>query len=281
MKCPKCGHKVDYRKMRCPHCGASLKVEREATRLKRFGALAVVAILLAGSIVFVIGARGLEGNPFRSGNQMLESAARANSNESTASVSSASTESAVSTPEETDAEGSISSETENTKSATEELTAELTDDHDIMDLSGYAKAAVKSAEATSVMPANDGSNIYRAESACDGDEVTSWQEGERGDGIGSTLTMHLDREYSIRYLILKLGNWRSDNLYQANNRPQTLSIMMGDESVQVTFPDEKKAFCVKLSRDVKASDVTFRVDSVYSGTKYDDTCIAEIEVDGF
>lgn len=276
MKCPKCGRKVDDKRKRCPYCGQSLEVEREAHRLKRFGALAVVAILLAGSIVFIIAAKGLTGNPFSEGNEMLSSAAQAESEEIAADSSSS--DAAADTGETTT---SSSSETGGTDTAEEPLTAELTEDQEITDLAGYSSVTVSSAEATSVMTANDGSNTYRAASAADGDETTSWQEGESGSGIGTTLTLHFDREYSVRYLVMKLGNWRSDSLYTENNRPKTLTIMFGDESVQVTFPDEKKEVCVTLSRDVKASDVTFRVDDVYAGSEYDDTCIAEIDVRGY
>ena len=95
------------------------------------------------------------------------------------------------------------------------------------------------------------------------------------------MSLHFDREYRVRYIVMKLGNWRSDNLYRENNRPKTLSLMFGEESVQVTVPDEKKEVCVTLSRDVKASDMTVRIDDVYSGSKYDDTCIAEISVRGY
>lgn len=278
MKCPKCGRKVDDNRKRCPYCGQSLKVEREARRLKRFGALAIVAILLAGAAAFVIAARGLEGNPFRSGNQMLSAAVQSDSSGSgTVSVSGTSD----AAPQEQQSIGGESAKSTSAEETQEKLTAELTEDQEITDLAGYSDVTVKSADATSVMPANDGSNIYRAESAADGDEKTSWQEGEQGDGIGSTLTLHFDREYSVRYLVMKLGNWRSDSLYEENNRPKTLSIMLGEESVQVTVPDEKKEVCVTLSRDVKASDVTLRVDDVYKGSKYDDTCIAEISVRGY
>jgi hypothetical protein len=280
MKCPKCGRNVNKNRKRCPYCGQNLEVEREAHRLKHIGALAIVAILLAGSAVFVVAARGLEGNPFSSGNQMLSSAVSAGSDdEATASVSSGSGETVQ---EEQSIGGEIAASSEEKSSdETDKLTAELTEDQEITDLSGYSPVTVKSAEATSVMPANDGSNIYRAESAVDGDEKTSWQEGESGDGIGSTLTLHFDREYSVRYVVMKLGNWRSDSLYEENNRPKTLSIMFGEESVQVTVPDEKKEVCVTLSKDVKASDMTLRIDDVYSGSKYDDTCIAEISVRGY
>lgn len=279
MKCPKCGRNVSNNRKRCPYCGQNLEAEREAHRLKRFGALAIVAILLAGSTAFVAAARGLEGNPFRSGNQMLSSAVRSESREETASVSSSSDK--VQEGQSIGEASAAASSEETGPEEAEKLTAELTEDQEITDLSGYSPVTVKSADATSVMPANDGSNIYRAESAVDGDEKTSWQEGERGDGIGSTLSLHFDREYRVRYIVMKLGNWRSDNLYRENNRPKTLSLMFGEESVQVTVPDEKKEVCVTLSRDVKASDMTVRIDDVYSGSKYDDTCIAEISVRGY
>ncbi|MGI6116767.1 MAG: NADase-type glycan-binding domain-containing protein [Bilifractor sp.] len=290
MRCPNCGNEVGKKDKRCPYCGKNLRVVREERRLKRRGAIMVVLILAVGSIAFSIAASGLEGSPFSSGNQMLSSAVKSESVASssgqageTASTSGSGVSSDSAASSSAGVEGSIGGEdhSEDSTAGDEPLTAELTEDQEIMDLSGYSKAAVSGAEATSVMPANDGSDAYAASSAVDGIDSTSWQEGEEGNGIGSMITLNFDREYSVRYVLLKLGNWRSDKAYQQNNRPQSLTLILGNESVQVTFPDEKKEYCVTLSKDVKVSSLTLQIDSVYEGSSYDDTCISEIEAEGY
>ena len=47
------------------------------------------------------------------------------------------------------------------------------------------------------------------------------------------------------------------------------------------FPKEKKKFGIELSRPVTARYVRIEIVDVYPGSKYDDTCIAEILVCGF
>ena len=73
----------------------------------------------------------------------------------------------------------------------------------------------------------------------DGNLETSWQEGVDGSGIGEQVTFYLDRVYEVNYLAFNLGNWRTDDYYRQNNRPETLKITMNGRETLVEFPDEK------------------------------------------
>lgn len=117
-------------------------------------------------------------------------------------------------------------------------------------------------------------------SAFDGDEVTSWQEGVEGDGIDEYVGISFDREYQVEVITLLLGNHRSDSWYVKNNTPKTLTINLSGKVFQITFPKEKTEFAVVLSSPVAASDIRLTIDSVYSGTEYTDTIIAEVGVYG-
>lgn len=117
-------------------------------------------------------------------------------------------------------------------------------------------------------------------SAFDGQSVTSWQEGVDGDGIGEYVGISFDREYQVEVITLLLGNHRSDSWYVKNNTPKTLTINLSGQVFQVTFPKEKTEFAVVLSSPVAASDIRLTIDSVYSGTEYTDTIIAEVGVYG-
>ena len=119
-----------------------------------------------------------------------------------------------------------------------------------------------------------------ATAAIDGDEITSWQEGADGDGIGEALFINLTRDYEIRYIKFKLGNWRSAETYRQNNRPRKLAVQIGDVVYNVEFPDGQTEYCLALSKDLSANYISITIQSVYSGDDWDDTCISEVGIYG-
>lgn len=148
-----------------------------------------------------------------------------------------------------------------------------------IDLLGYSQVTVASADATSTISQAGIDNTPHV--LYDGSKDSSWQDGVDGSGIGESITYHLDQVCKVRFLVLRLGNWYgADDNYTMNNRPKTMTFEFGDQSVQVTFPDEKKEFCVELSKDVETSEIKMTIDEVYKGTDYDDTCINEVDVYG-
>ncbi len=144
--------------------------------------------------------------------------------------------------------------------------------------SGYSKLTVKDAMASSTVDQEEYDNSVQM--VLDGNETTSWQEGVSGDGLGEFLWFSLGSKKKVRYLTFKLGNWRDLDRYQKNNRPKQLTIWLGDEPYTISFPDEKKEFCVVLSQECEISSVQIYIDSVYKGTEWDDTCISEVGIYG-
>ena len=120
---------------------------------------------------------------------------------------------------------------------------------------------------------------YSGSSLIDGDQATSWQEGEEGTGEGKGATLTLDGSHQIRYLVLYLGNWKSDELWSYNARPQSLAIQVGENDEEILeFPDEKQVFYLALQEPVEASEIKIRIQSSYEGERWEDNCISEIEV---
>lgn len=115
----------------------------------------------------------------------------------------------------------------------------------------------------------------------DGNEITSWQEGVEGDGIGQSINCQLNRQYQIRYFAFKLGNWRSDKYYNGNGRPKSLIVDLDGYSFTFDFPDEKKDFVIELSEEIPATNITVTINSVYKGAYWDDTCISEFNIYGY
>ena len=148
---------------------------------------------------------------------------------------------------------------------------------DEIDFSKYQKLPVASTEENSVKESE--SYDYSAKSAVDGDVSTSWQENEEGVGEGKGFQMTLDGAHRIRYVVLHLGNWRSDQLWDYNARPKTLTIQVGDQQVKdVGFSNEKKKFCLSFDEPVEASYISLYIKEAYEGSRWQDNCISEVEL---
>lgn len=145
------------------------------------------------------------------------------------------------------------------------------------DLSRYTKLQPASAQADSQKQSEE--EDYSGSRLIDGDPATSWQEGEEGTGEGKGVILTLDGSHQIRYLALYLGNWKSDELWNYNARPQSLAVQVGEGEEEVLeFPDEKKVFYLALQEPVEASEIKIRIQSSYEGERWEDNCISEIEV---
>ena len=143
-----------------------------------------------------------------------------------------------------------------------------------MDFSSKPNYSFVNASASSVV--NQAGYDNSAMVAVDGLLETSWQEGVSGNGEGQYLEIYLDTEQPVKYLILYLGNWRSYDWFYDNNRPQSLTIQIGDYTTTQEFPDGQIIHCIELSQPIKASRVRLTINSVYGGRDWQDTCIAEV-----
>ena len=145
------------------------------------------------------------------------------------------------------------------------------------DLSQNTKLQPASAQADSQKQSEE--EDYSGSRLIDGDQTTSWQEGEEGTGEGKGATISLDGSHPVRYLALYLGNWKSDELWRYNARPQSLAIQVGEAEEEILeFPNEKKVFYLALQEPVEASEIKIRIQSSYEGERWEDNCISEIEV---
>ena len=148
---------------------------------------------------------------------------------------------------------------------------------DEIDFSKNQKLSAASTEENSVKESE--SYDYSAKSAVDGDVSTSWQENEEGVGEGKGFQVTLDGAHKIRYVVLHLGNWRSDQLWDYNARPKTLTIQVGDQQVKdVEFSNEKKKFCLSFDEPVEASYISLYIKEAYEGSRWQDNCISEVEL---
>lgn len=145
-------------------------------------------------------------------------------------------------------------------------------------ISEYRQISLVSANASSVVSQAGYDNSPGV--AIDGRDETSWQEGVDGYGYGQYLTVSFDGTHDVKYLALKLGNWRSDDYYYSNGRPSRITIQIADFSAQISVPDERREFFIELNEAYPANSVTITIEDVYPGTQWEDTCIAEVKAYG-
>ena len=143
----------------------------------------------------------------------------------------------------------------------------------------YMQANITSAIATSNINQTNYNNT--ANMMFDRNDNTSWQEGVAGYGIGERIAVTLSKEYKLKYLSFKMGNWRDDHFYAGNCRPKTLTIIINNDfEQQITFDDIKAEQWIELSHEVIANQLIFIIDDVYIGGRWEDTCINEIGIYG-
>ena len=143
-----------------------------------------------------------------------------------------------------------------------------------MDFSSKPKYNFIDASASSVVSQAGYDNSAMV--AVDGLLETSWQEGGSGNGEGQYREIYLVNEHPAKYLVLYLGNWRSYDWFYDNNRPQSLTIQIGDYTTTQEFADGQIIHCIELSQPIQASRVRLTINSVYGGRDWQDTCIAEV-----
>lgn len=148
---------------------------------------------------------------------------------------------------------------------------------DEIDFSQHQKIVPVSTEQNSIKESD--TYDYSAQSAVDGDSSTSWQENEENTGETTGIRINFDGNHKVRYLVLYLGNWRSDQLWEYSARPKTLTIQVGDsETKDIEFSDEKKKFCLSFEEPIDASYISMYIADSYEGSRWNDNGISEVEI---
>lgn len=129
--------------------------------------------------------------------------------------------------------------------------------------------------ASSVLPASK-ANFYEPAMMFDGNRATAWVEGDDGDGVGSTITLHFGRARSLVGFEIINGYDKDQRIWSANSRVREVEASTGDGQVQViTLEDVRGASRFDFDAPVETSWLRLKIESVYPGTKYKDTAISE------
>ena len=123
---------------------------------------------------------------------------------------------------------------------------------------------------------------YSAVNVLDGDCSTTWAEGVDGSGIGEWIELDLGEINTITDIEIVNGLVNDNDGYYKNNRVKDVRFEFSDGTSQTATldDDEKYAQTIHLSESVQTSYVRIVVESVYSGSEYDDTCISSVNLIG-
>ncbi|MDR3767417.1 MAG: VWA domain-containing protein [Butyricicoccus sp.] len=125
-----------------------------------------------------------------------------------------------------------------------------------------------------------GALYHVAENTVDGSYRTAWVENTSGDGVGEWIQLSFDRTYTINGLEVSNGYKKSADLYTKNNRPCEVRLHFSDGSYQDYTLDDVFEGAQRLTfpEPVTTNSIRIEIRSVYLGTKYQDTCITELQV---
>jgi hypothetical protein len=152
-------------------------------------------------------------------------------------------------------------------------------DQDSRNLAFFATAS-----ASSAFP-SDRWGTYHAWSAIDGQLDSPWVEGVAGPGFGEWIMLIFPGAVEVWAIGLDVGYDRNDDIFYANNRIKRATfIFSSGEQVALDFTDTRGVQMVHLARapgpNIETTYVQVVIEEVYPGSRYDDTCLGEIEVWG-
>lgn len=144
-------------------------------------------------------------------------------------------------------------------------------------ISSASMSAVATVSATSAL--SEYNMTHSSDRIMDNDTSTAWVEGVAGQGEGESVTFTFDGVYKVSGFVIYGGYQKNSDLYYKNSRPAFLKVTYSDGSSQVcNLSDTLGAQTFTLANPMETSSLTFTIQSVYAGNKYEDTVISEISI---
>lgn len=148
---------------------------------------------------------------------------------------------------------------------------------DDMDVDSMEYYEISSIVASSEL-VDTGGNVYGAVKMIDNDPSTSWQESESGGGEGSTVDITFAEVSQLSGIAFQLGSHRNEGNYAKNNRPKVLTISINGEVCDYSFEDTFCWHTIVFEKPIETDSIHIEIKEIYPGTKWNDTCIAELKV---
>jgi hypothetical protein len=112
----------------------------------------------------------------------------------------------------------------------------------------------------------------------DGKLQTNWTENASGNGVGEYVYFDFIDTYAVKQFYIYNGSHYNEGVYKQNCRPKTITLTFSDgSSERILLQDTYEEQVFTLSRYYYTDSVKLTIDEVYTGTKYLDTIIAELD----
>ena len=122
------------------------------------------------------------------------------------------------------------------------------------------------------------SRLYSVKNLIDGDPATTWVPAGKNSQIGEWVEFSFDDPMQVNNLVLTNGYAKSDASFSGNNRIKTAVLQFDDgKSSKVTLKDTPKPQIIPVRKKTRTIRIT--ISEVYKGTKYDDTCLSNVELE--
>jgi len=126
---------------------------------------------------------------------------------------------------------------------------------------------------------------YQPWMASDGRRETAWVEGVAGPGAGEWIMLTFPGMVEVHSISMDVGYDKSADIFAKNNRIKRVTLIFsGGEQIELGFADKRGMQTIPLVRapgpNIQTTYVKVVIEEVFPGWKYDDTCLAEIEVWG-
>ena len=139
------------------------------------------------------------------------------------------------------------------------------------------RSIISSVKASSIY---SGDNLGRhvPENLYDGRLDTNWTENASGSGIGENVTFYFDDTYAVKKMLIYVGSHFSEAVYRENCRPKVITLTFSDGSTQrVSLEDSYSEQIVTFDQYYYTDSIKLTIEDVYTGSKYPDTVIAELD----
>lgn len=149
---------------------------------------------------------------------------------------------------------------------------------DISDEKPSAKNYFENVTSSSYLP-QDGDFTYIAANLIDGDIKTAWTEGVAGYGEGQWIKFSSETPKKISRICILNGYCKNTETYYKNSRVKEVLVTFDQgESLTYDVDDIYNSWTeLVLPKAVETKTVTIKINSVYEGTNYKDTCISEVK----
>jgi hypothetical protein len=122
---------------------------------------------------------------------------------------------------------------------------------------------------------------YGPDSLFDKASDTAWVEGVPGQGIGEWVVVEFDQYRLVTAIEIRNGYNKDRDIYEKNGRVREIKLEFSERQKRsVTLKDTGTPQPIALPKDqpLKAYWIKFTIESVYPGSKFDDTAISELHI---